>query len=302
MPNLFALLFDWLITHLVAIGFAVFILLAVVARGPLFGIEGPVFSPESAQPELSEREDRLSARAKDTGVQATEAPAPLPEPVTQMPESGDDVSSPVSVETDVLPLGAEPHAATGDGGLSGAVEDREANTVMTTTVHQARPLQSPTAGGDDTVFRPTGPDPADHQQFVPLSLVETEAEVVEESPELATSATNGSDPALMPPSRQAEPVDTAALLQQARGEFWNGSLEAAERLYLQYLSLEPTDANSFGELGNLYQSMGRSEDALDAYFEAGVRFKAQGEVEQLNQIVELLFDARDARAGQLRDY
>ena len=52
--------------------------------------------------------------------------------------------------------------------------------------------------------------------------------------------------------------------------------------------------------GNLYQSMGRPAQALDAYFEAGLRLKAEGNREKLQQIIELMQKEGDGRGDQLR--
>ena len=95
--------------------------------------------------------------------------------------------------------------------------------------------------------------------------------------------------------------EVVELLHEARAAFWNGSLENAESLYLRYLEQRPEDANGFGELGNLFQSMGRTKDSLNAYFEAGVRFKMLGDREQLEQILELLDETDDERAALLRE-
>jgi len=105
------------------------------------------------------------------------------------------------------------------------------------------------------------------------------------------------------------PVDTgvpaaavssrAELIQQARRAYWNGDFEAAEAAYLTALSFYPADADVFGELGNLYQSMGKPAEALDAFYEAGVRLKAAEETEKLNQIIDLLSLEGDPRAELL---
>ena len=89
-------------------------------------------------------------------------------------------------------------------------------------------------------------------------------------------------------------------VQQARRAYWNGDFEAAEAAYMEMLSVFPGDADAFGELGNLYQSMGRPAQALDAYFEAGLRLKAEGNSEKLQQIIELMQKEGDARGDQLR--
>lgn len=88
-------------------------------------------------------------------------------------------------------------------------------------------------------------------------------------------------------------------LQQARRAFWNGEFEAAEAGYMAMISAYPADADGFGELGNLYQSMGKSERALDAYYEAAVRLKASGEQERFRELAKLLADEGDPRADQL---
>ena len=89
-------------------------------------------------------------------------------------------------------------------------------------------------------------------------------------------------------------------VQQARRAYWNGDFEAAEAAYMKMLLVFPGDADAFGELGNLYQSMGRPAQALDAYFEAGLRLKAEGNREKLQQIIELMQKEGDGRGDQLR--
>jgi hypothetical protein len=88
-------------------------------------------------------------------------------------------------------------------------------------------------------------------------------------------------------------------LQQARRAFWSGEFETSEAAYMALISDYPADADAFGELGNLYQSMGKPDRALDAFYEAGVRLKAAGESEKLKEIIELLTREGDGRAEQL---
>ena len=178
---------------------------------------------------------------------------------------------------------------------AGAPEDAERTIGSPALPEAAHPVETPAAPApaespvQAEVFRPLGqtdgaPEAAsDHDQFVPLNARE------DAPPQQAGSQI------------PSDPVDVNGLLGEARKAFWNGALERAEMLYLRYLALRPGDANSFGELGNLYQSMGRREDALDAYFEAGVRFRSMGDQEQLRQIVELLIETGDPRARQLAD-
>ena len=89
-------------------------------------------------------------------------------------------------------------------------------------------------------------------------------------------------------------------VQKARRAFWNGEFEAAEAAYMALVSRYPADADAFGELGNLYQSMGKPQRAMDAYFEAAVRLKAAGKTDKLKEVMELLTREGDPRADQLR--
>jgi hypothetical protein len=96
-----------------------------------------------------------------------------------------------------------------------------------------------------------------------------------------------------PPNAAPAPAGSAhagrdALVQAARRSFWNGDFEAAEAAYVTAISRYPEDPDLFGELGNLYQSMGKHARSLDAYFAAGQRLRAMGERDKLSQVIDLL--------------
>jgi len=84
-----------------------------------------------------------------------------------------------------------------------------------------------------------------------------------------------------PPSREM-------LIQAARRAFWNGEFETAEATYMTAISRYPEDPDLFGELGNLYRSMGEQARSLDAYFAAGLRLRAMGDRDKLSQVIDLL--------------
>ena len=113
------------------------------------------------------------------------------------------------------------------------------------------------------------------------------------------ASTDFRPPSLMPAPVSAYEPTRDDLVQQARQAFWNGDFEAAEAAYMMLLLRYPGDADAFGELGNLYQAMGKPEQALDAYYEAAVRLKAQGNLEKLRKIVTLLDDRGDSRGASL---
>lgn len=123
-----------------------------------------------------------------------------------------------------------------------------------------------------------------------------------QSPPGPPPAPGGSDfrpPSLTP--AQAPPLEPSRddLVQQARKAFWNGDFEASEAAYMMVLLRYPGDADAFGELGNLYQAMGKPEQALDAYYEAAVRLKAAGNTEKLRKIITMLDEKGDTRGASL---
>lgn len=106
-----------------------------------------------------------------------------------------------------------------------------------------------------------------------------------------------------PPKAAAQPAPDRTTresqIQRARQAFWNGDFEAAETIYRQITTGYPDDADAFGELGNLYQAMGRADAANDAYFEAGMQLKRQGETTRLRLVAEILAEKGDDRSQQL---
>lgn len=97
----------------------------------------------------------------------------------------------------------------------------------------------------------------------------------------------------------AMPAARDDLLQRARRAFWNGDFEQAEVGYMDLIEAYPDAPEAFGELGNVYEAMGRSAKALDAFYEAAVRHRAQGDKAQLDQLIEVLRRHADSRVEEL---
>lgn len=196
-----------------------------------------------------------------------------------------------------------------------AVETKELRPVVESSsdVEQVEET-SVTESESQAEFRPVTPEEMVEQSDTSTLSVATSTDVVK-AKALAKDSNAALAPEVVtedkmqlavPPKKtevshqDAESEIKQSRLQDARREFWKGDLEASEAAYLTYLQQYPEDANAFGELGNLYQSMGKVDEALNAYVEAGVRFKLMAEYEQLSQIVELLRTANDPRADDLQ--
>lgn len=74
------------------------------------------------------------------------------------------------------------------------------------------------------------------------------------------------------------------LLISARNAFIHGKLTQSEKFYLQLTELDNDTADIFGELGNVYYSQGKWDQAGQAYYEAAVRLIAEGKREQINYL------------------
>ena len=119
------------------------------------------------------------------------------------------------------------------------------------------------------------------------------------SPDPTRAADKAFRPAADDPGTDPVSMTRDDYVQQARRAFWNGEFEAAEAAYMALLTQYPADADAFGELGNLYHSMGKPARALDAHYEAAVRLKAAGESEKFKEVMELLASEGDPRVDQL---
>jgi len=149
------------------------------------------------------------------------------------------------------------------------------------------PSQAPPHAGDSADEPPT---------FRPMR---EDAVALASSPANAVS-TRFRNPELQPKVEKAQlPKLFAKRLAAARSAFSREDLDSAELHYLRYLSARPEDAVAFAELGNLYRAMGRTADALDAFYEAGLRFRDRGEWTEVQQLAIILETAGDPRGSDL---
>ncbi len=222
---------NWLMTHLVALGFLAFAVVGIVFYEPIFDAKQP---PKGPPPE-----------------QATVAEARVPTP----------------------PKPARPVAPEKQGSQFRPLLPEE----IVAATQEPKPAAPPAPAA---ASKPKPAPPAKHR-LRPLS----------EQPSGEGAAQGESDnpwPGLPP------------LLVKARQAFIAGRLAEAESFYLEHLHQHPKDADAFGELGNLYYAMGRPQDALDAYYQAGIRLRRMpGRAESLKLVISLLKKAGDPRAEVL---
>ena len=88
-------------------------------------------------------------------------------------------------------------------------------------------------------------------------------------------------------------------MAKAREAFWLRDFETAEQQYRQLTQLDPDNPDGYGEMGNMYFSQGKWDEAAAAYYEAGTRLLEEGHVEQAQQMVEVIRGLNGPRADDL---
>lgn len=101
---------------------------------------------------------------------------------------------------------------------------------------------------------------------------------------------------------QPEPAATleAELLQQARQAYWARNFDAAVTAYQKLLEADPENPDLYGELGNVYYSMGEWQKAGQAYYEAAQRLLARGQTQQLGYLLHVIEGLDRELADKLR--
>ena len=89
------------------------------------------------------------------------------------------------------------------------------------------------------------------------------------------------------------------LLADARAAFNHGKITASEKLYLELTQLEQDNPDAFGELGNVYYSQGKWDQAGQAYYEAAVRLIAEGNYNQVSYLQRVISGLNTEHADKL---
>lgn len=78
------------------------------------------------------------------------------------------------------------------------------------------------------------------------------------------------------------------LLISARSAFNKGAIDESEKYYIQLTELDHDNADIFGELGNVYYSQGKWDEAGQAYYEAAIRLITERKYEQVNYLQQVI--------------
>jgi hypothetical protein len=101
------------------------------------------------------------------------------------------------------------------------------------------------------------------------------------------------------PGSSATEAKPYELLAAAREAFWLHNYDDAEKNYRALTELEPQDPDGYGELGNMYFSQGRWEEAAAAYYEAGTRLISEGRLDPARELVKVIRGLNGKQADEL---
>ncbi len=151
---------------------------------------------------------------------------------------------------------------------------------------------------------PEEADPAE-TTLIAVEQADTSQAATEESATTANSIT-AVEPLAAPLGDEAQlPVDNAVsgtpyeTMAKAREAFWLRDFELAEKQYRILIQLEPDNPDGYGEMGNMYFSQGKWEEAAAAYYQAGARLLSDGLVEQARQMVDVIRGLNGPQADDL---
>ena len=228
---------------------------------PVEADDGPsTTAPVDAEDSTVQSTDEVSAQttekspADDTADVAADEPASAAEAT---PASTDTVSG--SDSADAVP-----------DDLSTAPDDTTAETA--TTVETTATAVTEEAAPAETL------PPAVEQADITPTATEEPATTADSLPatEPLTAPVNEAAPQAVVNTVSESPYEVMA---KAREAYWLRDFELAEQQYHKLTQLEPDNPDGYGEMGNMYFSQGKWEEAAAAYYQAGARLLNDGLVQ-----------------------
>ncbi|NNG13176.1 MAG: hypothetical protein HKM88_08010 [Halobacteria archaeon] len=144
---------------------------------------------------------------------------------------------------------------------------------------------------------PVKPDTPTDTPTAPVLAAE-EAEAVTkvpatEAPEMVATAAPATS------SAAATGTHPYQLLASAREAYWLHDYDRAESIYRELTVLEPDNPDWYGELGNMFFSLGKWDESASAYFEAGTRLVRAGRLARASELVNVIRGLDGSQAQEL---
>jgi hypothetical protein len=327
-----------ILSHGFAIAVVLLLAIGLIYRGELFPEYNLPDFLEIGKLADHQKESTTGQVARDEVAAQPEAPAPATAPatadaqdqaaiqrdateITAETDTGDGTTSGVAAVAVLEPGPAEAEVtlqetAGPDTEQPAPASETEASSVMMEEVVD-KPEEEPATGvvaplpgeaGQQSVEEAPEddvPPPGESAATTAPGLTETEV-IPGEVPE-------STEPAALPPESETVTAEAAAaaepasrpqekayqLLAEAREAYWLRDYDTAESKYLSLTRLEAGNPDGYGELGNMYFSQGKWDQAATAYYEAGVRLVGQGLLTQAEELLAVIRGLNGAHADEL---
>ncbi len=88
-------------------------------------------------------------------------------------------------------------------------------------------------------------------------------------------------------------------LNQARDAYAKGDVDGSVAAYKEYLKKNPSNADAYGELGNVYYTAGKLPEAAQSYYDAANQLVAQKQMDRVNDLMPVIGQINPALANDL---
>jgi hypothetical protein len=269
---------------------------------PPSGVEGEAITAKPAVQESTETEI-----VTETTVETLQAPVEEPPPpAAEVPESTEGANAGSGETGNDITTGTLPSTVPYEGPSAESrleAPDSSANAQPAAVAEEA---PSEAAISQDAVPQTAPPTPIAGEESQPVTADD-------EGPAVAATGTavQGSTPvtagevqpdvgvAGQSPGGSAVEVKPYELLAAAREAFWLHNYDDAEKNYRALTELEPQNPDGYGELGNMYFSQGRWEEAAAAYYAAGIRLITEGRLDSARELVIVIRGLNGQQADEL---
>ena len=269
---------------------------------PVEADDGPsTTAPVDAEDSTVQSTDEVSAQttekspADDTADVAADEPASAAEAT---PASTDTVSGSDSADAVPDDLSTAPDDTTAETATT-------VETTATAVTEEAAPAETlppavgttPAAVTEEAAPAETLP-PAVEQADITPTATEEPATTADSLPatEPLTAPVNEAAPQAVVNTVSESPYEVMA---KAREAYWLRDFQLAEQQYHKLTQLEPDNPDGYGEMGNMYFSQGKWEEAAAAYYQAGARLLNDGLIQQARQMVDVIRGLNGAQADDL---
>ena len=192
------------------------------------------------------------------------------------------------------------------------IEEEPAVPVATTEMEEEPAAPVAATEMEEEPAAPVVAAEIEEEHAAPLATTE-----VEEEPASPVAAAEVEDKTAVPATRAQAQDDDELIAQgtsdqdfiginelwtKARKAYGQGDMEAAVQHYLALIKQESDNPDVFGELGNVYYSAGRFQQAGQAYYEAAIRLNELGRTDQVQYLVRVIEGLDPDSAAKLKQH